>query len=218
MCKPGTTGQAACSWQHLRSDLKAFQYEHLASHDAWRSSGGSRADGGRPALMHCSLRGRLSAAQCLYLGMKAQHCYAGWSSKVYEYASNFGIPSETCNAYTAVAASSCSSIDQCYTCSPFDKGICAPLSKYVSAWHGSACVLLLPAHQRAPLSWPHYFVAEACSCTPLHADQQSLASANGHPPTQLRPVHLGGGLQVCELWCRTGWLSQSMGWWQAQMP
>ena len=52
---------------------------------------------------------------------------------MYEYASNFGIPSETCNAYTAVASSSCSSIDQCYTCSPFDKDICAPLSKYVGA-------------------------------------------------------------------------------------
>ena len=52
---------------------------------------------------------------------------------MYEYASNFGIPSETCNAYTAVASASCSSIEQCYTCSPFDKDICAPLSKYVSA-------------------------------------------------------------------------------------
>ena len=92
--------------------------------------------------MHCSFHARLFAGHILHLRLNAQQSYAGWSSKVYEYASNFGIPSETCNAYTAVAASSCSSIDQCYTCSPFDKDICAPLSKYVSARQGSTCILL----------------------------------------------------------------------------
>ena len=96
-------------------------------------------------LMRCYLHDRLFAGQILHPRLNAQQSYAGWSSKVYEYASNFGIPSETCNAYTAVAASSCSSIEQCYTCSPFDRDICAPLSKYVSAWPGSACALL-PAH------------------------------------------------------------------------
>lgn len=118
---------------------------------------------------------------------------------MYEYASNSGIPSETCNAYTAVASASCSSIEQCYTCSPFDKDICAPLSKYVSARRAPARALL-PAHRHALLSWPDHLNFEACGCTPLHAAQQSLASLGGHRPAHLRPVHLGGGLQMCGLW------------------
>ncbi len=58
---------------------------------------------------------------------------AGWSNRVYEYAAYAGIPSETCNAYTAVTSANCSSMDQCFTCTPEDGHACSPVSDYVSA-------------------------------------------------------------------------------------
>ena len=52
---------------------------------------------------------------------------------MYEYASYAGIPSETCNAYTAVASVNCSSMHQCFTCSPEGNHTCTPVADYVSA-------------------------------------------------------------------------------------
>ena len=52
---------------------------------------------------------------------------------MYEYAAYAGIPSETCNAYTAVTSANCSSMDQCFTCTPEDGHACSPVSDYVSA-------------------------------------------------------------------------------------
>ena len=69
---------------------------------------------------------------------------AGWSNRVYEYAAYAGIPSETCNVYTAVASANCSSLDQCFTCSPEDGHACAPVADYVSACN---CAFAKHSHQ-----------------------------------------------------------------------
>ena len=62
---------------------------------------------------------------------------AGWSGRVYAYAAYAGIPSDTCSVYTAVASTNCSAMQECFTCSPFDSKICAPIASYVSTHTGS---------------------------------------------------------------------------------
>ena len=157
-------------------------------------------------LMHYSFHARLFAGHILRLRLNAQQSYTGWSSKVYEYASNFGIPSETCNAYTAVAASSCSSIEQCYTCSPFDKDICAPLSKYVSAWRAPARALL-PAHQHACCGGLTVLSLRRAASHPCMQASRAL-----HLPVAVRQLicaqcilDLAWACYFVDCWCRTDW-------------